>query len=107
MSWCANIFGFIGLSMAKYHAVGAIMNVDVTNGTTYAAQNGGWDDSAVAALWAKFPITEKPDLAFCSQQAAALLQKNRTVTNFVSGGNRDWTKGKINGSHHESRPAVC
>ena len=91
--WCANLFGYIGLSMANFHAVGAIMNVDVTNGTDYASQNGGWDDKAVAALWAKFPITEKPDIAFCSQNAAALLQKNRSVTNFVSGVDRNWTKG--------------
>ena len=91
LSWCSNTFGYIGTSMANYHAVGAIINVDVTNGTTTA--NGLWDDKVVAKLWAKFPITEKPDLAFCTQNAAAALQQQRTVTNFVTGGNRGGTEG--------------
>ena len=89
-SWVANLFGWVGLSMANYHAVGAITNVDVTNGTT--TSNGLWDDKLIAKLWAKFPITMKPDLAFCTQNAAASLQLQRTVTNMVNGG-RDWTKG--------------
>lgn len=87
-AWNSNLFGYIGTSMANYHAVGAIINVDVTNGTTTG--NGLWDDKLVAKLWATFPITEKPDLAFCTQNAAAALQQQRTVTNFVSGG-RGWT----------------
>ena len=92
-SWVSNLFGYIGTSMANYHAVGAIINVDVTNGTTTA--NGLWDDKLVAKLWAKFPITEKPDLAFCTQNAAASLQQQRTITNMVgfSGGDRKWTGG--------------
>ena len=89
--WRSNLFGFIGTSMANYHAVGAIINVDVTNGTT--TSNGLWDDKLVAKLWAKFPITEKPDMAFCTQNAAASLQQQRSVTNFVNSGNRDWTGG--------------
>ncbi len=90
-AWCANLFGFLGTSMANYHAIGAIINVDVTNGTT--TSNGLWDDTTVSRLFAKFPITEKPDLAFCTQNAAAVLQRARTVTNFVSGSDRGWTKG--------------
>lgn len=89
-SICSNIFGYLGLSMANYHAVGAIINVDVTNGTT--TSNGLWNDTTVASLWAKFPITEKPDMALCTQNAAAMLQRQRSVTNFVNGG-REWTKG--------------
>ena len=88
-AWVANTFGYIGTSMFNYHAVGCIYNVDVTNGTTTA--NGLWNDNTVADLFAKWPITEKPDLAFCSQKAAAMLQKTRAVTNFVNGG-REWTK---------------
>jgi hypothetical protein len=90
-AWVANTFGWIGLSMANYHAVGAIINVDVTNGTTTA--NGLFNDAQIAKLWAKFPITEKPDMAFCTQNAAAMLQQQRSVTNFVSGADRNWTKG--------------
>ena len=89
-AWRSNMFGYIGTSMAQYHAVGAIINVDVTNGTTTA--NGLWNDSVVADLFAKWPITEKPDMAFCTQKAATMLQKTRTVTNFIQGG-REWTKG--------------
>ena len=88
-AWVSNTFGYIGTSMFNYHAVGCIYNVDVTNGTTTA--NGLWNDNTVADLFAKWPITEKPDLAFCSQKAAAMLQKTRAVTNFVNGG-REWTK---------------
>lgn len=90
--WRSNLFGFIGTSMANYHAVGAIINVDVTNGSGTPGANGLWDDKLVAKLWAKFPITEKPDLAFCTQNAAAALQQQRSVTNFVSG-ERGWTTG--------------
>lgn len=89
-SWLANTFGYIGTSFANYHAVGAIINVDVTNGTTTA--NGLWDDKTVAKLYAKWPITEAADLAFCTKKAAASLQQQRTVTNFVSG-DRAWTAG--------------
>ena len=89
-AWVSNLFGYIGLSMANYHAIGAIVNVDVTNGTTTA--NGLFNDSLIADLWGKFPITEKPDIAFCTQKAAVMLQKQRSVTNFVQGG-REWTKG--------------
>ncbi len=90
-SWLANTFGYIGTSMANYHAVGAIINVDVTNGT--ATNNGLWNDDTVSRLFAKWPITEKPDLAFCTQNAAAMLQRQRTVTNFVSGADRGFTQG--------------
>lgn len=90
-SWKSNLFGYIGTSMAQYHAVGAIINVDVTSGTTTA--NGLWNDTTVATLWAKFPITLKPDMAFCTQNAAAMLQKQRTVTNFVMGSNREFSSG--------------
>lgn len=88
-SWCSNTFGYIGTSMFNYHAVGCIYNVDTTNGTTTA--NGLWNDNTVADLFAKWPITEKPDLAFCSQKAATMLQKTRSVTNFVSNKDRGWT----------------
>lgn len=90
-AWVNNLFGFLGTSMANYHAVGAITNVDVVNGTT--TSNGLWDDKLVSKLFAKFPITEKPDFAFCTQNAASILQQARTVTNFVSGSDRGWTTG--------------
>lgn len=94
-AWISNLFGYIGLSMANYHAVGAIINVDpsytISAGTTTFA--AGLNDQLIADLWAKFPITEKPDLAFATQKAAASLQAARTVTNFVNGTNRDFTKG--------------
>jgi hypothetical protein len=93
-AWVSNLFGYIGLSMANYHAIGAVINVDPTvtinaGVSTFAAP---LNDQLVADLWAKFPITEKPDLAFCTQKAAASLQSTRAVTNFVQGG-REWTKG--------------
>lgn len=91
-SICSNIFGYLGLSMNNYHAVGAIINVDVTNGTTTA--NGLWDDKTVAKLFAKWPITEKPDLCLCTQNAAAALQQQRTVTNMVVNGVNNGT-GRI------------
>ncbi len=90
-SWVANTFGYIGTSMANYHAVGAIINIDPVNGTTTA--NGLINDAQIAKLFAKWPITEKPDLAFCTQLVASALQQQRTVTNFVSGSGREWTKG--------------
>ena len=91
-SLCFNLFGYLGTSMANYHAVGAIINVDVTNGTTTA--NGLWDDKSVAKLWAKFPITEKPDMCLCTQNAAAALQQQRAVTNFAQNGENSGT-GRI------------
>ena len=90
-AWLANTFGFIGTSCANYHAVGAIINVDVTNGTTTA--NGLWTDATVAQLYAKWPITEAADLAFCTKKAAASLQTQRAVVNMVSGENRGFTSG--------------
>lgn len=94
-AWVGNIFGYLGLSMANYHAVGAIINVNATattvaGVTTYA---NPLTDQQIATLWAKFPITEKPDLALCTQNAAASLQLQRTVTNFVSSSGRQWTDG--------------
>lgn len=93
--WVSNTFGYIGTSMFNYHAVGAIINVNATattaNGvTTYA---NPLTDQQIATMWAKFPIPEKPDLAFCTQNAAASLQLQRTVTNFVNGSGREWTDG--------------
>jgi hypothetical protein len=88
-AWKNNLFGYVGSSMAQVHAVGAIINVDVVNGTT--TSNGLWNDNLVAQLWALFPIELKPDLAFCTQNAAFMLQKQRTVTNFVSGPDRMFT----------------
>ena len=88
-AWLANTFGYIGTSFCNYHAVGAIINVDVVNGTTTA--NGLWNDNLVAQLYAKWPITEAADLCFCTKKAAAMLQQQRAVTNFVNG-SREWTK---------------
>lgn len=90
-AWRSNMFGYIGTSMAQYHAVGAIINVDTRSTATLGA--GLWNDNLVAQLFGKWPITMKPDLAFCTQLAGSSLQQQRTVTNFVNGGNRDWTKG--------------
>lgn len=90
-AWKNNLFGYVGTSMAQIHAVGAIINVDITNGTT--TSNGLWDDKLVAKLWALFPIELKPDLAICTQNAAYSLQLQRSVTNFVSGADRMWSAG--------------
>lgn len=94
-AWVANTFGYLGLGMAGYHAVGAIINVNATATTVAGVTTypNALTDAQVAALWAKFPITEKPDLAFCTQNAAASLQLTRTVTNFVSSTGREWTGG--------------
>lgn len=94
-AWLANTFGYIGTSMFNYHAVGCIYNINATpttaaGVTTYPTP---LTDGMTAALWAKWPITEKPDLAFCTQNAAASLQMSRTVTNFVNNGGRQWTSG--------------
>ncbi len=93
-AWLANLFGYLGLSMANYHAVGAVINVDPTatvaaGVTTFPA---ALNDQLIADLWAKWPITEKPDICFASQKAIASLQSTRAITNFVNGG-REWTKG--------------
>ena len=90
-AWKNNLFGYVGTSMAQVHALGAIINVDVTNGTS--TTNGLWDDKLVAKLYSLFPIGLKPDIALCTQTAAYGLQLQRSVTNFVdgSGGNRSWT----------------
>jgi hypothetical protein len=93
-AWRSNLFGFIGTSMANYHAVGAVVNVNATatvSGSTVSYTNG-LNDALIAQLWRKWPITEKPDLCFATQNAIASLQNARTVTNFVSG-DRSWTKG--------------
>ena len=90
LAWLSNLFGYVGTSCANYHAVGAIINVDVANGTTAptngAGGNGLWNDTVVADLYSKWPITEAADLCFCTKKAAAMLQKQRAVTNFVTGG---------------------
>lgn len=91
-AWLANTFGYIGTSMANYHALGAIINIDPTikaDGTYTTPLT----DAMIAQLWAKFPITEKPDMALCTQNAAASLQLQRTVTNFVQSTGREWTSG--------------
>jgi hypothetical protein len=89
-AWLANTFGYIGTSFANYHAIGALINVDTTNGTVApvngAGGNGLWNDNVVADLYAKWPITESADLVFCTKRAATMLQKTRSVTNFVTGG---------------------
>lgn len=94
-AWTANLFGYLGTSMANYHAVGAVINVNATATTTAGVTTyaNPLTDQQIATLWAKFPITEKPDLAFCTQNAAASLQLQRTVTNFVSSSGREWTDG--------------
>jgi len=84
-AWRSNMFGYIGTSMAQYHSIGAIINVDVTNGTTTA--NGLWNDTTVSKLFAKWPITMKPDLAFCTQNAAAMLQQQRQQYQFATSTN--------------------
>ena len=84
LAWLSNLFGYVGTSCQNYHAVGAIINVDVVNGTT--TSNGLWNDSLVTSLYAKWPITESADLCFASKKAIAMLQGTRAVTNFVTGG---------------------
>jgi hypothetical protein len=89
--WRSNLFGFVGLSMAQYHAVGAIINIDTRS--TATAGNGLISDSLIAQLFAKWPITFKPNLALSTQNCGQSLQSTRTVTNFVDSSDRSWTGG--------------
>jgi len=86
-AWCTNVFGFIGISSASYYSVGVIKNVDATTGAT-ASANATYplNDSLVAALWAKFPIDQKPTKCFASQRAIYTLQRSRTTTLFANAG---------------------
>jgi hypothetical protein len=58
-----------------------------------AGSNGLWNDNAVADLYAKWPITASATIALCTKKAAAMLQRTRAVTNFVSGPGREFTTG--------------
>lgn len=89
--WRSNVFGYIGLSMAQYHAVGAIINIDTRSTATLG--NGLINDSLIAQLFAKWPITLKPNIAFATQNCGQALQSQRTVTNFVNNSDRSWTGG--------------
>jgi hypothetical protein len=94
LAWNSNLFGWIGTSMAQYHAVGAIINVDaVSNGTTNGIPTypNPLTDGLAAEMWGLWPITMKPDLCFASQRAIVTLQMSRSVTNFVNSSQRDWT----------------
>ena len=97
LSWNSNLFGYIGTSFANYHAIGALINVDVVNGTVAPVNgvggNGLWNDTVCADLYSKWPITESATVAICTKKAAAMLQKTRAVTNFVSGPGREFTTG--------------
>lgn len=95
--WRANVFGWLGTTMAQVHAIGAIGNVtpfgaQTTNNGVITVANG-LTDALIAQLWASFPVTIKPDIALCTQNAAWSLQLSRGVTNFVSGPDRNWTAG--------------
>ena len=79
----ANLFGYIGLSCANWHAVGAIKNIQNST-TTYSLAGHGVTDGMVATLWSKFPIGLKPNIAFASQKVIALLQQARSVTLFAN-----------------------
>jgi hypothetical protein len=94
-AWCSNIFGWLGLSMAQYHAVGAIINVNATPTIAAGAITfpAGLTDALVSDLWHLWPITMKPDLCFATQNAIFSLQISRTVTNFVNSTGRKWTEG--------------
>ena len=80
MAMVSNLSLWVGTSMADVHAVGAILNVDATTSLTTHPLT----DALVAALWAKFPIGLKPNIAFASQKAIASLQIARTVTLFAN-----------------------
>lgn len=82
-SWCSNVSGYIGTSCADYHALGVIENVDPTiSGGSYVKP---LTDNLVAQLYAKFPISIKPDICFASQKAIASLQASRSVTLYANG----------------------
>ncbi len=81
--WTANASGYIGLSCADYHSLGAIENVDASiSGGNYVKP---LTDALTAALYAKFPIGTKPDICFATQGAIASLQASRSVTLFANG----------------------
>ena len=92
--WNSNMFGFIGTSMANPHSIGAIINIDNTL-TAAGAYTAPLTDALVAQLYAKFPIETLTDANVCmaSKKTLAGLQAQRTVTNFVNGGGREWTRG--------------
>ena len=81
LAYLSNVSGYIGTSMADFHAVGVIKDIDTY---TYAAGafTYGLNDKLIAALWAKFPISLKPNVAFASQKVIATLQNSRSVTLF-------------------------
>ena len=92
--WRSNMFGFIGTSMAQYHAIGCVNNVNpVQTGTTNGVPTfqAPLTDYLAGLLWGLFPISMKPDICFASQKAIVSLQMQRTVTNFSDNktGNRN------------------
>ena len=95
VSWCSNYYGWIGSAMAQYHAIGMIGNV--TTATTTAnnvlSYTNPFTDGQVSQLYSLFPIDMAPDLCFCTKIAAASLQAQRAVTNFVNSGDRKFTAG--------------
>jgi len=95
VSFCTNYYGWIGSSMAQYHAVGMIGNINPTPTTAagVTSYTNPFTDDQVSALYAKFPIGMAPDLCFVTKVGAASLQKSRAVTNFVSSGDRKFTQG--------------
>jgi hypothetical protein len=94
--WRSNMFGFIGTSMAQYHAIGCVNNVNpVQTGTVNGVPTfqAPMTDYLAGLMWGLWPISMKPDICFASQKAIVSLQMQRTVTNFVNSGNRKWTGG--------------
>jgi hypothetical protein len=80
-AYCSNLFGFVGLSMANFHAIGCIRNVDAS---TTIGSTTAFTDAMVAELWSKFPIGLKPTAAYASQRAIRALQLARSVTLFAN-----------------------
>lgn len=95
--WKNNMFGYIGLSMAQIHAVGALVNINsVQNGTTNGIPTypNPFTDGLATRLYGLWPIGAKPDLCFATQNAIVSLQMSRSVTNMVINGENSKT-GRI------------
>lgn len=95
ISWCSNYYGWIGTAMPQYHAIGMIGNVTTATTTTnnVLSYTNPFTDAQVSQLYSLFPIGMAPDYCFCTKIAAASLQAQRAVTNFVSSGDRKFTTG--------------
>lgn len=68
-----NLLCFPGLHIATKFAVGRICNITAQAGK-------GLTDTLIYKLLSRFPVGQKPDVLFCSRDAAEQLRSSRTAT---------------------------